>query len=88
MIPPDGAVVMVVIQFIPQGENHPADTGFITPDECVFMPDLSAMVVVTGVDDARVAETLKRIQKARDHERLEPRSTGPATRTTTRPTSR
>lgn len=65
-IPPEGASVLVLIQFLP-GENGQTAAGFIFSDICTFMPDKSAMVVINGMDDPRLVDTLKRLQDARAH---------------------
>ena len=83
--PPNGATVMVVLQFMPKGGGNPVDSAFIVSDECEFMPGETALVVIKGLDDPRVAETLKKIQAARLHQK--PSTTRPAAPTTKNATS-
>jgi hypothetical protein len=54
--PPRGAWVLAVIEPGPM----------VAADICTFMPDNAGLVVIDGPADKRVAETLKRIQEARE----------------------
>jgi hypothetical protein len=56
--PTDGATVIAVVV---QEENR---AGIIS-DYCKFMPGASSLVIIRGLDDPKVAETLKRLQAAR-----------------------
>jgi hypothetical protein len=72
--PPHGACVLAVI----------AQESIVVADICTFMPDNSALVVIDGPGDKRVAETLKRIQEARAHPDPDPNE-NPATRPAKKP---
>jgi hypothetical protein len=76
--PPEGATVMAVVQFLPKEAPGQQDAGFIVSDLCTFMPDRSALVVIKGLDDPRVAETLKKLQDARAHPNADPNAPKPA----------
>jgi hypothetical protein len=55
--PPKDAFILIVLE-------QPA---FIISDDCEFMPDHSALVIVDGLSDRRVHETLDKIRDARAH---------------------
>lgn len=59
--PPRDAWVLAVIEPGPM----------VAADICTFMPDNAGVVVIDGPADKRVAETLKRIQEAREKGRAE-----------------
>jgi hypothetical protein len=59
--PPKGALVLVVLR----------DADWIYSDTCLFMPDRVPITILTGLDDKRIAQTLKRIQDAREKARAE-----------------
>jgi hypothetical protein len=54
-LPPKGCTILAIVQ----GEN------FIISDECKFMPDQAAMVVVDGLGDRRIIDTVNRLRKVR-----------------------
>jgi hypothetical protein len=64
--PPDGALVLVVLQ-LDREEAAGKPFAFIFSDICKFMPGEAAMVVINSLDDPRVVDTLKRLQDARAH---------------------
>ena len=64
-IPSDGAMVMVVMEFTPRGKGVPNDSGSIASQICEFMPHSSALVVVSGIEDPEIANTLLQIRRAR-----------------------
>lgn len=65
-LPKDGSTVLAVVQMPkPQNADREKPAGFIVSDICTFMPDGSALVPIDGLGDAKVAETLKKIQVAR-----------------------
>ncbi len=45
--------------------EYPEDRHWIVSDICTFMPGQSALVVISGLEDPKVAATLKKIQGAR-----------------------
>ena len=55
--PAEGDVIMIVLQ----------GGDFIVSDVCQFMPHDLPLVVVDGLNDPRVHDTLKRIREARAH---------------------
>jgi hypothetical protein len=64
-LPRDGALVIAVLQLERTPDAKDKASAFIFSDICTFMPGESAMVVIKGLDDPRVAETLKKLQDAR-----------------------
>lgn len=64
-IPPAGATVLAVLEYLPINDQTEERAYRVTPNICTFMPEESGMVIIKGLDDPKVAETLKRIQKAR-----------------------
>lgn len=76
-VPPERALVIAVVQVSRDDKGHLK--GFIRSDYVSFMPGSSALVVLSGPDDPRIAQTLARIQKARSGEG------DPARGTSTRP---
>lgn len=78
--PPKGAIIMAVVRtgVLAYDERIPSD--WIVPDICKFMPEDKALVVIKGLDDPRVLETLRKIQDARAHP-------NPSPYPTTRPAS-
>ncbi len=76
--PDKGSMVLAVVQH----------GNFVVSDICTFMPKNSAMVQITGLGDARIIETLKKLQDARAHADPDPHGP-PATRraNTTKPKS-
>lgn len=64
-LPPEGATVIVLMQFLPADEDRQEVSGFIFSDICTCMPDKSGLVVIKSLDDPRVVDTLKRLQDAR-----------------------
>jgi hypothetical protein len=66
--PPTGSTVLAVIQLVGGQEaekGQAADEAFIVSDYCRFMPDNSPLVVIDGLGDRRVLETLQRLQEVR-----------------------
>ena len=57
-VPADGSTVLAVVSM------RDGRVGIVS-DSCRFMPGDSSLVSVTGLDDPKVAETLKRLQAAR-----------------------
>jgi hypothetical protein len=70
--PPSGATVIAVIVVGTLQADETEPSNWIRSDICAFMPGESAMVVVKGLGDARVAETLKKLQEARAHPNPDP----------------
>jgi hypothetical protein len=64
-VPPEGATVLAVLEYLPINDHDEARVYRITPNICTFMPAQSGMVVIKGLDDPKVSETLKKIQRAR-----------------------
>ena len=88
-VPAKGATVLAVIRWgmaVEEG-SHTRKANWIVSDLCTFMPDRSALVVITGLDDPRVAQTLERIREARANPEPDPNAatTTSATRPATRP---
>jgi hypothetical protein len=65
--PEEGAIVMAVCQLVRAKERGESDRAKVYSHVCAFMPDEAALVVLTGFDDARIAQTLKKLQDARAH---------------------
>lgn len=63
--PAKGDVVLAVISIPQDRPAGPEDPVLIVSDLCTFMPDEAALVILKNLDDPRVMETLKRIQRAR-----------------------
>ena len=61
----DGANVLVVLRYQAPEDERQAPSWIIVADICTFMPDQSALVIITGPDDLKVAATLKKLQEAR-----------------------
>jgi hypothetical protein len=72
-VPPGGATVLAVVK----------DSNFIVSDYCMFMPDHSSLVVIDGLGDHKVIETIDRLRKVR----LASPATQPAV-STTRPAAK
>jgi hypothetical protein len=65
-IPAAGSFVIAVI--LPADfDDKPHPFMFVDSSDCTFMPDWSAMAPISGLSDAKVAETLARIREARAH---------------------
>ena len=64
-VPQKGAIILAVIApgFIEGDENKPM--VFIVSDACDFMPTSAGLLTISGLGDARVLETLKKIREAR-----------------------
>jgi hypothetical protein len=67
-LPPKGSLVLAVV----------SDKNFIISDTCTFMPDGSPLVVLDGLGDRRILETIGRLRKVR----LAPAPTQPSANTT------
>jgi hypothetical protein len=65
-LPREGALVLAVLQ-LEREDRHAKASALIFSDICTFMPGEAAMVVLKGLDDPRVTETLKKLQDARAH---------------------
>ncbi|MGH7179526.1 MAG: hypothetical protein ACREJC_19275, partial [Tepidisphaeraceae bacterium] len=76
------ARVMAVISTGNTWADEVVPSDWIVESICLFMPNHSALVVIDGFDDPRVAETLKKIQAARAKPTTQQRH---ATRPTTKP---
>jgi hypothetical protein len=63
--------------FIAGDESRPA--LFVVSDVCTFMPTGSALVVVDGLGDRRVAETVGKLRDARTHPDRDPNARPPST---------
>ena len=77
---PSGEVTVIAVVVLGrfQGdEEKPSD--WIDPLGWAFMPNSESLVVIKGLDDPRVQETLKKIQDARAHPDPDPNAQ-PATR--------
>jgi hypothetical protein len=71
-IPAEGALVIVVLKFLPPDDQDEHAAGFIFSDTCTFMPDQAAIVAIRGLDDPRVSETLNKLQEARANPSIDP----------------
>jgi hypothetical protein len=54
-VPPTGAMVLAVM----------SNKDYVVSQACKFMPDESALVVIDGLNDARVMDTILKLRKAR-----------------------
>jgi hypothetical protein len=55
--PAEGNIIMIVLR----------DGNFVVSDECQFMAHDLPLVVIDGIGDARVHDTLKKVREARAH---------------------
>jgi hypothetical protein len=76
--PADGATVLTVVVVNMLNGDDTVPSNFIIDDIFTFMPDQSGLVPIKGLDDPRVAETLKKIQDARAHPDPDPNAPKPA----------
>jgi hypothetical protein len=65
--PLDDSFVIAVVRYVPAKETGESGHGVIYSHVCTFMPGQSALVVVNGLDDPKVGQTLKKLQHARAH---------------------
>jgi len=91
-LPANGAIVVAVVQLDRFQADEREPSNWIVSDLCLFMPKHSGLVVVDGLNDPRVAETLKKIQGTREaadraeRSKLPTQPSGPpATQPTTQP---
>jgi hypothetical protein len=70
--PEQGAVVLAVVQLVRAKEKSESDRGLVYSHTCTFMPGEAALVVLRGLDDPRIEETLKKLQDARAHPNPDP----------------
>jgi hypothetical protein len=63
--PPEGAIVLAVIQQQSLYADEKTRSDWIASDLCPFMPENAGMVVLKDLSDPRIQETLKKIQDAR-----------------------
>ena len=63
--PKQGATVLAVIRYQVLIHGDPDPRNLIVSEVCRFMPGNSALVVIKGMDDTRVNETLRKLQEAR-----------------------
>lgn len=54
-VPPKGAMVLAVMR----------NQDYIASEECMFMPERSALIEIHGLNDPRVLDTIIRLRKAR-----------------------
>lgn len=74
--PTDDSLVLVVMRLSVELKEGP--TNIIVSDWCTFMPDRAGLVVLKGLDDPRLRETILRLREARA-------KAAAATRPTTKP---
>lgn len=73
---------------MPSSGASATDQYAIVADICTFMPEKRALVVIDGLGDPRVLETLKKVQEARANptpDPYRPSTTQPTSQPTTRP---
>lgn len=63
--PPRRATVIAVVAVGLTNGSETKPSNWILSDICTFMPGESALLVIKGLADPRIAETLKKIQDAR-----------------------
>jgi hypothetical protein len=71
-LPKDGAIVLAAVIM---GRHHADETepsDWVDSDLVAFMPNRSGLVVIKGLDDPLVAETLQKIQAVRAEEKPGP----------------
>ena len=65
-LPPKGHEGSLVIAVLGIHDKEQGNTKtFIVSDICTFMPDGSSLVVITGLDDPELVETIKKVQDGR-----------------------
>jgi hypothetical protein len=76
-VPAEGDTIIAVIHIglIQRDEIEPSD--WISGLGWEFMPDSQALVVIKGLDDPRVEQTLKKIQEVRAHTDPDPEAPKP-----------
>jgi hypothetical protein len=63
--PHDGDTVLAVVRVQVLVQDDPVARNIVVSEVCTFMPERSALVVIKGLDDPAVTQTLTRIQEAR-----------------------
>ena len=90
--PNENDIVMVVMDIMPKDDQNNEEFGdVLSRCRCTFMPEDCSMIVVKGLDDPVINETLHRIQNVRikpmPYPELEKKTTPPATQPTSKPSA-
>jgi hypothetical protein len=75
-LPPDGATVLVAVIVGRHHADEKEGSDWIDSDLVAFMPNQSALVVIKGIDDPLVTQTLEKIRVARGAQKPEPTTRG------------
>lgn len=81
-IPIPGQLILAVVTTDVVNGDEKVRSNFILSDICTFMPNRSSLVVLDGLNDPRLMETIERIRVARAHPDPDPykAATQPATK--------